>query len=625
LTIIIAVDAWAGAGGAWTMSADGQTAELPVHRKDSGMRASIHLRTRLAAAVAAVGTVVAGVAMALSAHAATVGCSVTYSVASQWPGGFTASVSITNLGDAINNWTLTWSFTAGQQITQAWNTTATQSGGQVTARSLSYNAALATNASTSFGFNGSWTGSNPAPTSYTLNGTLCTGGVAGSPTPASPTPASPPPSSASPGPSTSPSSSTPPTGADWPTYHRNNARDGNAPDLAPLSTLSVNWTATLDGAVYGQPLVVGGRIFAATENDTVYSLNPSTGAVVWSAHVGTPEPLSDLPCGNINPLGVTSTMVYDPATGRLFAVAETSGGAHTLVGINANTGAVEVRVAVEPPLGDPKAHQQRSALTLLNGRVYIPYGGLLGDCGQYIGSVVSVTTSGASKLSYAVPTSREAGIWGTAGGVVDGDHLLYAVGNGESTSGAYDGSDSTIALSPDLQRTDFFAPSDWAAQNADDADLGSMSPALVGQYVYADGKAGTGYVLRHDHLGGIGGQVAQLNNGCFAFGGSAVAGNTVYLPCTTGPRAVTIAADGTPRELWRASNSVPAEGSPAIGGGAVWVVDYNGGVLYALDPGTGATRAQVRVGQAPHFASPTLSGNRAYVGTNTGVTAVGGA
>jgi outer membrane protein assembly factor BamB len=223
-----------------------------------------------------------------------------------------------------------------------------------------------------------------------------------------------------------------------------------------------------------------------------------------------------------------------------------------------------------------------------------------------------------------VPTTREAGIWGTAGAVVDGNHLLYAVGNGASTS-TYDGSDSVIALTPDLQRTDFFAPSDWATQNAGDADLGSMSPALVGQYVYADGKAGTGYVLHHDNLGGIGGQVTQLNNGCNAFGASAVAGNIVYLPCSTGPRAVTIAADGTAQELWRASTSVPAEGSPVIGGGAVWVVDYNGGVLYALNPGTGATLTQIRVGQAPHFTSPTLSGNRAYVGTNTGVTAVTGA
>lgn len=117
-----------------------------------------------------------------------------------------------------------------------------------------------------------------------------------------------------------------------------------------------------------------------------------------------------------------------------------------------------MRAAAEPPLGTVKAHQQRGALNLLNGRIYIGYGGLFGDCGNYIGSVVSLTTAGTGKLTYAVPTTREAGIWGTAGAAVDGDHLLYAVGNGESVSGAYDGSDSVIALSPDLQRTDLFAP-----------------------------------------------------------------------------------------------------------------------------------------------------------------------
>jgi polyvinyl alcohol dehydrogenase (cytochrome) len=587
------------------------------------MRSCLRPRTRFAAATVA-GVLVTGFGVTLSAQAATVGCTVRYAITSQWPGGFGANVSITNLGDPVNGWTLVWSYAAGQKVTQAWNATVSQSGAQVTARNLAYNSGIATNASVAFGFNGSWTGTNPAPASFTLNGVACTGGVTGSPSPTSPSPTSPSPTSPSP---TSPSPTpTPPSGGadDWPTYHRDNARDGNATNLAPLSTLSVAWSASLDGAVYGQPLVVNGRIFAATENDTVYALNPDTGAVVWSAHAGQPEPLSDLPCGDIDPLGITSTMVYDPATNRVFALAETTGGAHTLLGINAATGAVEVKAAVEPPLGDPKAHQQRGALTLLDGRVYIGYGGLFGDCGQYIGSVVSVTTGGASKQSYAVPTSREAGIWGTAGGVVDGDHLLYAVGNGASTT-TYDGSDSTLALSPDLQRTDFFAPSDWATQNAGDEDLGSMTPALVGQYIYADGKAGVGYVLSRTNLGGIGGQVSELDNGCDAFGASAVSGNTVYLPCTTGPRAVTIAADGTARELWRASVNVPAEGSPVIGGGAVWVVDYFGGVLYALDPSTGAALTQVRIGHAPNFASPTLSGNRAYIGTSAGVTAVNGA
>jgi hypothetical protein len=118
----------------------------------------------------------AGVGTALPASAAA-GCTVTYQVSSSWPGGFGANVTIKNLGDAISSWTLTWSFGAGQTVTQSWNTTLTQSGSAVTAKNASYNGSIATNATASFGFNGSSTGTNPAPSAFTLNGVACTGGV----------------------------------------------------------------------------------------------------------------------------------------------------------------------------------------------------------------------------------------------------------------------------------------------------------------------------------------------------------------------------------------------------------------------------------------------------------------
>ncbi|MER6765610.1 MULTISPECIES: outer membrane protein assembly factor BamB family protein [Amycolatopsis] len=409
--------------------------------------------------------------------------------------------------------------------------------------------------------------------------------------------------------------------SDWPTYHRDNARTGDAADLAPLGTLATAWQSTLDGAVYGQPLVVGGQILAATENNTVYALDPATGATRWSAHLGEPARRSELPCGNIDPLGITSTMVYDQATSRVYALAELTGGQHVLVGVNAGTGAVEVRTELEPPRGDRIAHQQRAALTLFNGRVYVPYGGLAGDCANYIGSVVSATTAGTDPISYAVPTTREAGIWAPGGGVVDGQRLLYSVGNGESTM-TYDDSDSVLALSPDLQRVDLFAPDTWADDNAQDLDLGSSSPTLLGDHVIAVGKRGTGYVLNHDKLGGIGGQLATADL-CQSFGGSATSGDTAYLPCTDGPAAVRVDANGTPTVVWRAAAS--ANGSPTVGGGAVWVVDYNTGDLYALSPADGTVRSQINLGTVPHFASPTLSGDHAYVGTMTGVVAVSGA
>jgi outer membrane protein assembly factor BamB len=410
--------------------------------------------------------------------------------------------------------------------------------------------------------------------------------------------------------------------ADWPTYHRDNGRSGFAANLAPVGSLRQAWQANLDGAVYGQPLVVGDMILAATENDTVYALDAASGAVRWHTHVGTPQPQSGLPCGDIDPLGITSTMAYDQATGRVFALAETVGGSHVLYGFDVLTGAVRVRVEVEPPKGDKLAHQQRSALTVLNGRVYVAYGGLDGDCAQYIGSVVSVTTNGTDPLGYAIPTTREAGIWAPGGAVVSRGTLLYSVGNGESTSG-YDGSDSVIALAPDtLRRVDLFAPATWPDDNANDLDLGSSSPVVIGPWVFVAGKRGTGYVMHADHLGGVGGQVGEADV-CRSFGGAAVEGATAYLPCTDGPRSLTISASGRPVVGWH--SAVSANGAPTVGGGAVWVADYDAGTLYALDQHTGRVKARVDVGELPHFASPTLSGSTVYLGTLHGVVAVAGA
>jgi polyvinyl alcohol dehydrogenase (cytochrome) len=421
-------------------------------------------------------------------------------------------------------------------------------------------------------------------------------------------------------PSASARSLAPVTDSDWSTYHHDNARTGVATGLTPVGSLARAWEANLDGAVYGQPLVIGDVVFAATEGDTIYALEAATGKVVWSVHVGTPVPKSKLPCGNIDPLGITSTMVYDKDTKQVFALAEMTGGAHVLFGIDASTGAVKLRRPAEPPKGDRIAHQQRSALTLLGGRVYIAYGGLFGDCGKYFGSVVSVPTTGDGPLAnYVIPTSREAGIWAPGGGVVAGDRLYYAVGNGESTSG-YDGSDSVIALRPDLTLADRFAPTTWADDNSKDLDLGSMTPAIVGPWVYADGKRGIGYVLRAEHLGEIGGEVSQTA-ACVAFGGPAVSGDTVFVPCIDGPRAITV--DGTGHITLRWHASVGATGSPVVGGDQVWVVDGDGGTLYTLDPATGGVRQQARIGKSPHFASPTLARNHAYVGTLSGVVAVG--
>ncbi|WBB54137.1 cellulose binding domain-containing protein [Verrucosispora sp. WMMD573] len=166
-------------------------------------------RAALLAAATATAVAAAGVLTTLTASAAAAGCRVDYRVTNQWTGGFGADVTVTNLGDPVNGWTLTWTWAAGQQVTQAWNTTVTQSGAQVSARNVDYNAAIGTNGSVNFGFNGSWNGSNPAPTSFALNGTTCTGAT--TPTTPPPNPTTPPPSPTTPPPSpTTPPPTTPP-------------------------------------------------------------------------------------------------------------------------------------------------------------------------------------------------------------------------------------------------------------------------------------------------------------------------------------------------------------------------------------------------------------------------------
>jgi outer membrane protein assembly factor BamB len=410
--------------------------------------------------------------------------------------------------------------------------------------------------------------------------------------------------------------------SDWPTYHRDNARTGLNNVPPGVSQVDQSWTARLDGAVYGQPLVVGRNVLAATENDTVYSLDQTTGAVHWSQHLGTPMPRSDLPCGNIDPLGITGTMAYDAGSGLVFAVAETTGAHHTLYGLDARSGQVMLTRAAEPPMGQPIAHQQRAALTVLNGRVYIAYGGLAGDCGPYIGSVVSVPIVGDGSLdSYAVPTTREGGIWSPAGGTVAKGLLYYAVGNGESTGGAYDGSDSILALKPDLTLDSRFAPATWAQDNAADLDLGSMTPVVVGDFVFVAGKRGVGYTVRLGPAGEMREEAAEAQV-CAAFGGSAVdaLNNTVFVPCSDGTRAVRISGAGGIQVLWH--TKVPAAGSPVLAGGCLWVVDYDGGVLYLLDPLSGDVLHQVTLGTMPHFTSPTVVLGRAFIGTMNGVAAV---
>lgn len=421
--------------------------------------------------------------------------------------------------------------------------------------------------------------------------------------------------------------------AAWPEFNKDAGRTGVAAGLPAAGPLSQGWTAHLDGAVYGQPLVVGDMVIAATENDSVYALAASTGKVIWRHNLGTPVPQSQLHgCGDIFPLGITGTPVYDQGNGIVYAVGETLGYHHVLYGLAVSDGSLKVQRDVDVPsrLNDPSYDQQRPGLTIDKGRVYLAYGGLIGDCGQYVGTVVGVSLSGAGPLvSYQLPTTREGAIWGTSGLVVgpDGD-LWLSSGNGAAGPGeAYDGTDSVIRLSPALHRVDFFAPTSWAQDNATDRDLGSTQPVLAaGNSTFIMGKGGIGYLLDTTSLGGIGGQRAAAGI-CAAYGSAAVAGSVVYEPCSgNGMAAISVdAQQRNIRVLWRGPSD--ASGSPVVGGGAVWVTQYSdsGGTLYELDPADGTVRSRIAISEGlPHFSSMSLAGGTAFVGTLDGVTAING-
>jgi len=425
--------------------------------------------------------------------------------------------------------------------------------------------------------------------------------------------------------------------AAWPQFDQNAARTGIAYGLRAAGALTTAWTAILDGAVYGQPLVVGGDVIAATENDTVYAINRATGKTIWSSHVGTPVPRSALHgCGDIFPLGITGTPIYDQSNGLVYAVAETTGYHHILFGLNVSNGDVEVKrdLDIGTAANQPDYNQQRPALAIDGGRVYAAFGGLAGDCGTYIGGVVGVALNGTGALvSWHTPTSREGAVWGTAGPVTGPNGVLW-VSNGNGAAGPgdpYDGSDSVTSLSPTLHRLDFFAPASWAADNQDDRDLGSTQPVrAAGDSTFIMGKRGVGYLLSSTHFGGIGGELASLAI-CQAFGAAADAGSIAYEPCDGGGMAAIYlnAAQKKIRVLWR--GPADSNGSPVIGGGAVWVTAYNGNggvptTLYELDPANGSVRHQISINNGlPHFSSLSLGGSAAYLGTLDGVTAINGA
>ncbi|MHB1584256.1 MAG: outer membrane protein assembly factor BamB family protein [Acidimicrobiales bacterium] len=428
-----------------------------------------------------------------------------------------------------------------------------------------------------------------------------------------------------------------PTGSgDWTVYHGDPAGSGDVTAHVDLSSLRAVWRSpALDGQLYGEPLVVGGSVDVATEDDWVYALSSSTGRVRWRRHVATAVPSGDLPCGDVSPtVGVTGTPVVDVARHELFVVAdEVVAGRpeHWLYGLGLGGGQVELRQRVDPPGSDPAALLQRTGLTLDRGDVVFGLGGNYGDCGRYHGWVVSVPEVGGTAQRFEVdagPGESQGAVWmGGAAPVVDADGDVWvATGNGSVTSpsGPYDDGDSVLELSPSLRLLQSFAPSNWYRLNAGDLDLGSVSPALLPDgTVVQGGKGHTLYLLRRSRLGGLGGQIDRRSGVCASGidGGTAVTGDVAYLPCQSGLLSVRVdAATGRLAVRWRCATG--AGGPPIVAGGLVWTIA--GGTLLGLDPATGAAVEQLAVGTgADHFPTPSVGDGLLLAAGGDAVTAFG--
>ncbi len=320
---------------------------------------------------------------------------------------------------------------------------------------------------------------------------------------------------------------------------QNDLRDGWDPNEPALTAAALQngsfgqiFKTSVNGQVYAQPLVIGSTLVVTTENDWVYGLNATTGAILWKTSLGTPYHITS--CNDLTPnIGSTSTPVYDPSTGTVYVLAlvdEVSFEWH-MFGLNVSTGAItyKQRIAGHPTNDSGLTfsalpEDQRPGLLLMNGWVYAAfashcdhqsYDGYVG--GWNVGSP-GTTTLWADDVGVA---NKKGGIWQSGAGLMsDGSGRIFVTsGNGISPGkGPGDNPPAQLAESVirlgvnsdgSLKAEDFFSPSNAPSLDASDVDFGSGGPTGLPFGTSADpdilmqaGKFGTIYLLNRDNLGG---------------------------------------------------------------------------------------------------------------------------
>ena len=433
--------------------------------------------------------------------------------------------------------------------------------------------------------------------------------------------------------------------------------------------------AAVPGAIYAQPLYLPGpggkdRVIAATERNNVAAFDAASGATLWTRNLGDPVPLSKLPCGNIDPLGITGTPVADPTSRTLYLDAMTTpdGGStmrHLVFALSLDDGSTRpgwpVRVtelARRRGLAfDDAVQNQRGALALSDGVVYVPFGGHYGDCGDYRGFIVAIPVANPSGASAWATGARGGGIWAPSGIAVDAGQLFAATGN---TFGAktWSGGEAILRFPAGVplsaEPADWFAPRNWKQLDDRDVDLGGTGPVLVevtgatpSRLLVALGKDGKIYLLDRAHLGGVGGQVAvaQVASGPIINAAAAYTtaqgtyvvfrGEGIGCPGRgSGDLTAVRIAPGAPpsvRVAWCARQG--GRGSPMVtttdgrAEAIVWSVGAEGDDrLHGFDGDTGRVvhgggKTHPALGGVRRFQTPILGGGRIFVAVEGGVKA----
>ncbi|MGC1829164.1 MAG: malectin domain-containing carbohydrate-binding protein [Candidatus Acidiferrales bacterium] len=319
------------------------------------------------------------------------------------------------------------------------------------------------------------------------------------------------------------------------TQHNDNQRTGDNLSETILNQSNVNvntfgmlFKETVDDEVYATPLYVPGLtvngathnvVYVATVNNSVYAFDADTGgAALWHTNYGTPTNHTVVGqngvCGTAyndfqGNIGIVGTPVIDISADKMFFVAHTqSGSTHTqtLYAINILTGATDASTVVSASGFNAMTNNQRPALTLANGVIYVAWSSYC-DVTPYHGMVVaySEATLGQTGVFNDTSTGTQAGIWQAGQGVnVDSNGNIYVMTGNGTWDGSANFGESFVKLTPStLTEEDYFTPSDYSSLNSGDIDLGSAGGLLIPgtNLMVGGGKAAIFYLLNTNNMG----------------------------------------------------------------------------------------------------------------------------